>query len=452
MNDVAKFLLIGLLGLLATSAMTRSWSATERRLALLAVPARLGAAVAQELIYRFYYGYGDMFAYQYHGERIANAISIDFWFGLEAAVDLFFQQEHGLPFFVFGQGNSTGTTAALAGLYTYFISSELYVMGAINGVLSGLGMVCTYTFLRDAVSTELRPRVAAALFLLPSVVFWSSAMLKEAVIMGPLGLSTLGLRWVVRERRIVSGGLAVVVGAVVVFLIKPYVLVGMVMATGPYVLAVLRAREGRELRVNVRVVGLFGTAAIAMLAVFGQINDDYDIDQLGERIAAQQEASLESEGGSNVAVVDASERSLVGQLAFLPATLPMVAFRPFLFEARNPVLAANALESTFVLFLCVGLIRRFGIMALFRATFATPEGVFLTVYSVSLAVGIGLTSTNLGTLSRYRIPMYAHFLVVLLLAAAVLARRAAEAAASTPEKPTGPRQRIALPSTPKAAT
>jgi hypothetical protein len=79
-------------------------------------------------------------------------------------------------------------------------------------------------------------------------------------------------------------------------------------------------------------------------------------------------------------------------------------YRPLLVEARSPVAAANALETTMLLLLTLWVIRRRGLrlVGLIRGS---PPLMFCLVYVALFSVAVGLTTTNLGTLSRYRMPM-----------------------------------------------
>jgi hypothetical protein len=97
----------------------------------------------------------------------------------------------------------------------------------------------------------------------------------------------------------------------------------------------------------------------------------------------------------------------VGILKKVPAAINVTLFRPYFWEARNPLVLLSAIES-FILFY-------FSLLSLFYFTFNFKRGsafleknptiIFMFVFSLIFAFAVGITSYNFGALSRYRIPM-----------------------------------------------
>jgi hypothetical protein len=113
-----------------------------------------------------------------------------------------------------------------------------------------------------------------------------------------------------------------------------------------------------------------------------------------------QEIGGRIQGGSNYAL--ASGGSILSQV---PLGLATALFRPFLFELSSVVLFANALEMAAITVLVViGLTRR-SLGATLRLILTEPALAFCVGFVLTLGVGVGITSTNLGTLSRYRMPL-----------------------------------------------
>jgi hypothetical protein len=96
-------------------------------------------------------------------------------------------------------------------------------------------------------------------------------------------------------------------------------------------------------------------------------------------------------------------------------------------------MAVNALETTAITLVVIQNIRR-GQLAGFVATAReSPIMAFSLIFTLLVGVGVGLATTNLGTLTRYRMPMmafYAAFLVVWYIRC-----RPAPARATTPAPP-----------------
>ena len=116
-------------------------------------------------------------------------------------------------------------------------------------------------------------------------------------------------------------------------------------------------------------------------------------------------------------------RSASTELLLAPFALLTALFRPLIFEARNAVQLASALEATVLLVLFLRSWRRTSLRQLAAYITASPTLLFCTVFTLALAVGTGLSTTNMGTLSRYRAPMMPFFFTLLLVLDAWSAER-----------------------------
>ena len=85
-----------------------------------------------------------------------------------------------------------------------------------------------------------------------------------------------------------------------------------------------------------------------------------------------------------------------------PGAVNVTLFRPYLWEVSNPLMALSAIEGliTFI----------FTLLVLFRVGTQIPhyvraEVIFCLVFTIIFAFGVGVSTFNFGTLSRYKIPM-----------------------------------------------
>ncbi len=413
--EPAKLLVVLVIGLGLAAMLTTRLSRAERRIAFLSVVAHCAAAVAQELVYRLVYGGGDMLVYQTYGDILATYIGHDPATNLPEVLTLLTQGDIDLPFYVMGQGSATGSMSAVAGLFSYFISNELFVIGSVVGVASAMGLLLTYHAVRPVVPEGVRVRAMIALLLLPSVVFWTSALLKEAMSMLPVGLVTYGLWILIERKRRVLGIALVIFGAWGITLFKSYLLAGFVVAMPAYFITYRARARGRDLNLGIGRLVLIGVFGVLFLVGYGQVFQQYDVSELGTQLAMEQSATLRSAGGSTYSLADPQATTLGGQLVYAPIGILTVFFRPLIFEAHNAQAAVNALEATVLLVLFVRMFRRSGFARIIRHVTQNPILMLIVVYVSVIAVGVGLATTNLGTLSRYRAPLYAHFALFLVL-------------------------------------
>ena len=115
--------------------------------------------------------------------------------------------------------------------------------------------------------------------------------------------------------------------------------------------------------------------------------------------------------------------SLMGQLAYAPAALLFALFRPTLFEVRNLLILANSVETTLLTLLFLRLILTRNVGDVRRQMTEDPFLVFCVVFVVAFGTAVGLASTNVGTLSRYRAPLLPFFVALLLVLLRPIGRR-----------------------------
>jgi hypothetical protein len=201
------------------------------------------------------------------------------------------------------------------------------------------------------------------------------------------------------------------------------------MAVWAYFVAAQHGDRSRVVRVRLRVV--LPALALAVLVVLGlgRIFPSYAVDRLAEEAAGYQEVGTWVSGGSSFELGDPEAASFQAQLLFVPIALFNVLFRPLAFEARNAMLAVSAVETTFCLVLVLMIAFRRRWRTAIASLLSDPELAFSLVLVLVTGVGVGLTTNNLGTLSRYRMPMMPFFALLLMVTAArprapVLRRRA----------------------------
>lgn len=411
------------------------------------------SAFAQIWMYTYWYGGGDALAYHHFGLPIAEALRADFGLFFGDTVDVFFHRDSRLPFDILG-GGSTGTMSMVAVWLMFLLGNSLYAASLTVAIASYLAKVLIYRALRPQVPVAFRRDTLFAVALVPSAVFWTATLLKEPVMMAFFGPLFYGLRLLMEGRRFWLAGVMLAIGGGGVALLKPYVLFAFAIAGGLWLIwnRVLRGGGNIIVKPAYLVVGVVAMAgASTVLDRF--LPKSADAQTLSQQLAYQRRAAAYDEGGSNFSLEgkrrelgDTEGTSLSAQLALAPLALVTALFRPFLFEARNPMQLANALETTWLLVLLVQLIRRYSVGGLLRTVFSSPPLVFCAVFTLILALGTGLSTSNMGTLSRYRAPMMPFFVALMLLLRAMSRARAANptpeplAAATTPTTATASAQ------------
>lgn len=402
MNEFLPILLVIVVGLAVAGLQASRFGKQESIWLVASYAAHVVTAFVQLVFTHTMYGFGDMDGYAANGEMLAATMRIDPGQFVPEVIKLLFQQEAMLPVEIGGQRSSTGSMSALSGLLAFLTGGGIYTLSVIVSIGAHFGKVYLYKAFCDAFPEVSRKRLLFAAFFVPSEVFWSCGLIKEGVAMLGLGYAIWGVQRLIRGDRLLAIP-SIGFGSLVVGLFKSYILVAIVAGTVAYFFFNAPKRQALLSRpVNILAGALIGAAgSAAILRLF----PNYRPDAVAEQAAYYQEMGQVISGGSTYAIGDATRTSFAGQLAFAPIALITSLFRPFIFEARSPQVFVNALETTTILVLLARLFWRQPLARTLAQITSQPMLVFAVAFCIVFGVGVGLTTTNLGTLSRYRMPL-----------------------------------------------
>lgn len=414
MNDVLPVLFVCIAGALLVATCSLGLDPRERKWISLSFVMHVAFACAQVPLTLSFYGGGDMFNYFMYGEILARMMDLDPIHAIPEVTALLLHQPHRLPIFIVGDGSSTGSMSALAAWAFYLLGPSKYAASTAFAVLSLTGKIAMYRVFRAHIDSSLRFYAAVATLFIPSFVFWSSGVIKEAVALAGLGWCLFGLDQWIRCGRIGRGFAIIAAGAVPILLIKPYIAFPFMLAAGCWYYWARSLRRGR-LRIRPAHLIVGAVVGLGTVVVLGHFFPDYAVDQFADRTAQLQHVGQRIRGGSTYELASDLPTSLMGQLAYAPAALLFALFRPTLFEVRNLLILANSLETTLLTLLFLSLIMRRNLGDVRREISEDPFLVFCVVFVIAFGTAVGLASTNVGTLSRYRAPILPFFAALLLV-------------------------------------
>ena len=422
MEDFIFAPLVLTVGLGIHAAVLRQHSSAEGRLLTASFSMHIAAGLGQVLLTRYYFVGGDMFGYFETGVPMADALRSDFAFFAPAIVEGFFQAEElSAPIEFMPGGGTTQSMSAVAIFLLFLLGNSLYAVVFFVSVLSFLSKVLLYRALRSEFPPHVQPYLLMGATLLPTAVFWSCGLLKEPIVMAMLGPLLLGLKWILARHRTAPAIAMVISSAVVVTMIKPYVVMVLSIASGLFYLwSRLLSRDSAALKpfalITASVIGLSGF--VVGNRYFAKAQDD----DTASALSRQRQAGYGVEGGSNFSIEggggadgEVKNRSVVYEFALAPFAIFTALFRPMIFEVRNAVQLANGIEATALLFIFIQILRQRGMRGMLKAIRGSPALLFCAVFTLALALGTGLATTNMGTLSRYRAPMMPFFFILLMV-------------------------------------
>lgn len=375
-------------------------------------------AIGLGVIYQFYYHGGDTFNYLYHVKVIGAA----FDHSLATGFKMIFAAGSDDPAFapyvprMFWQINSTEfyvvRIAAFFGMFcfnSYVAISLFFAVASFSGIWA---LYMTMAKIRPHVYKEL----AWTMFYVPSLFFWGSGLLKDSLCLGALGWLFYGFyRGTIEKRNVGKSVVIALLAAYILLRIKVYILLCFLPAALLWVFNENSARiKNATLRMLAKPVFFAVGGLIAFYAATNLTKGDerFDVDKIGERskITADYlyETSVKQEGSGYY--LGKQDGTIGGMAKLAPQAIIVSLFRPFLWEARNPVMLLSALEAAFFLFFTLRIFWRTGVGATLGLIGSTPILLMSFVFSLIFAASVGITSANFGTLVRYKIPLIPFYL------------------------------------------
>lgn len=255
-----------------------------------------------------------------------------------------------------------------------------------------------WVLLSNSIFSNLQNNASALLALpvlfLPSVLFWTSGVMKEPVLTLGLGLFIHGLCSPSTIRTI----LFIALGSVLILASKFYVLACIMPATVAFFVS-KRTQTFSAISTRYSLVYLvFLLAAFNVQHVVPRLNPMQML--ANKQTHAIKEASYFNAGSRiEITPITGCTRSVTDNI---PSAVWNCVARPYLWESKNPMMLLSALENVLVwvvILFCIFLILKHG-------SFSQANTVlFLLAFSLSYFALIGISTPVLGNLVRYKTPL-----------------------------------------------
>ena len=263
----------------------------------------------------------------------------------------------------------------------------------------------------------MKAEVALATLFLPSACYWSSGFLKDSICFGSMGFLLYGLFNVLIKRKNFLGSLAwIAVSTYFLYTIKVYILLALIpgigfwlfghLSTGVKILSLKRAITFLSLV----VAGMAGMMLVNYLTSDEALSK-FSVDNILETSSFSREMYERGGERSQGAYFQITTTNpVLLSLNGLVATF----FRPFPWEISSAIVMLSALEALIFLALILYLFFRKGLIAPFREIFGKPLLILSFSFAIIFAVSVGISATNFGSLSRYKIPCLPFYLIFIL--------------------------------------
>ncbi len=383
---------------------------------------KIFGGIAVCLVYALYYGYGDTLNYYNDcivllnlGEKSIFNIS-NYMMGPNT--DLYFELD-----------NNTG-------YFQYFLDPHARAVVKLTFVLcfasfkSFIGMTILLAYISYWAIWRLYqvlilefPRLvwefAVALLFIPSVFFWGSGLLKDTITFAAVCLySSSYFILLTKKQSYLKNIFFIVLSSVLLIWIKPYIFFALLPGSILWFGGIQLERVNNNLIKSLSTPFLITFSLVCgylMLNLMSGFLGDYSLDNvLDKAVTTQMDLKSEHYQGSAFDIGD-FDPTISGILSKMPAAINAALFRPYVWETYNVTMFLSGIENLIMLVFTIYLLIKLRIYNLFRLMFRHRILFFTVYFSLFFAFSVGLTTSNFGSLVRYKIPAIPFYVISLII-------------------------------------
>ncbi|MCS7074356.1 MAG: hypothetical protein NZ108_07810, partial [Bacteroidia bacterium] len=208
----------------------------------------------------------------------------------------------------------------------------------------------------------------------------------------------------------------------IIYAIKPYIIFSYIPLAIFWIALENQRRVGNPL-VRVVLAPLIVTGgAVGGLFALQSISSSstYSLDNVLHHAYTHQQDLLKNtayyeEGGGSTFDIGEYDPTLTGALSKLPIAVFTTFYRPMLWDVRNPIMFFSAVENTYLLYLTFLIFRNMGLRGLWYGIRNHPFIFFCFSFSIAFGFSVGLSTSNFGSLVRYKIPCIPFYFAMLYM-------------------------------------
>ena len=302
---------------------------------------------------------------------------------------------------------------AFLGMRCYILTTIVLASVAYFGIWR-LYKVFIYYF------PQLSFQLAIAILFVPSVLFWGSGVLKDTYTLSCAGLLTYSFHQVliVKNNRLLYT-IVGIIASLVILKIKPYIFLGLVPGALLWVsFERIKSIQSPVVKFMIGpIIFLFtiGLASIGFNQIKGELGQYSSVDNILIKATATQRDLKQEYNQGNSFDIGEFDASLTGILSKMPVAIFAGLYRPSLLDVRNVVMLIAAIENTIMLYLLISTIYTAGFIRFYKTVVGEPIIFFSLIFSLFFAFSVGLTTSNFGSLVRYKIPAVPFYISAMLI-------------------------------------
>lgn len=387
-----------------------------------AVSMKVIGGIAVCLIYILYYGYGDTLNYYNDCAVLLNMLykspKVFMQLLFNPVPELWYLFDDNTGYMIYMADDHAMAVVKLTWILCLITFKSFLGMTLILAWISFWPIWRLYQFLLKEFP-NLSKEFAISLFFIPSVFFWGSGLLKDTITFSCVCLfaSSFGIL-LTQKRQFLLNMLLIFLSSYLLIWIKPYIFFALMPGSILWFGGVLIFRVNNPLVQSLTTPFLITVSLISgyfMLNLMSGILGEYSIENvLNKAVITNMDLKSEYYQGSSFDIGD-FDPTVGGILAKMPIAINAALFRPYIWETYNMTMLFSGIENFFMLIFFLYLIIKLRVYNLFRLMFRHRILFFTVYFSIFFSFSVGLTTSNFGSLVRYKIPAIPFFLISLFI-------------------------------------
>lgn len=376
---------------------------------------RIAGALVLCIIYQFYYIGGDTINYWGSGVIVNRMIWKDLWIYFKILAGdrswenyAAFDVSTSYPDYMARDAQSFAVVRFVSPfcfltIRSYYSTSILVAWFTYGGIWR------LYTIFSE-LFPDLKREFAYSTLFIPSISFWGGGILKDTFSLWSGCLFIYGFyRIFVCKTLKFKYFFLLVFAAYIMISIKPYIFISLLPTCLLWLLGNRLKAVDSGFAKTLIAPFFIATSVVIVGFIFGQMSDqlgDYaSVDKTIQKAAVTQQDLKRSEYGGNSFDIGTFDGSVGSMITLFPKALFAGIFRPTIFDVRNPVMFVSALENLFLSYTVLKAMLAAGLIGFWRKIFSQPILMASILFVFFFGFAVGLTTSNFGSLVRYRIPL-----------------------------------------------
>lgn len=318
------------------------------------------------------------------------------------------------------RGESTYLIIKLVAFFSFFTFGKYLLVSLFFSILCFLGVWKLFKFFYH-LYPHLNKQLSLAILFLPSFVFWSSGVLKEAISVAALGWITYNLFFLFYDKKHKAAHLVgFFISSYLLFTVKSYILLSYLPFMILYLISLkLQSFKSRFKKIFVAgfIIAVCLVTYVNLIATVKSNIGGFAIDNLFEQVKNQKKVfeEMSDVAESYFSTGSTFDGTFSSFLKASPGAIVATFYRPFIWESKKLSTLISSLESLVIMLFTIWVLFKAGILSIIKSLFKNPTILFCLLFSLVFAIFVGITTLNFGTLVRYKIPCLPFYLIALIL-------------------------------------